>query len=120
MRDDLVRQQILDRFVECIGPEAYNRLIDAVDATRSKGRLRFWQEMLFERFEAETGVRISTVEKYLQLFEHAERKHIPVPALTKEAFFADPNGLWYSTRQDEIRLEWFAEAWRTIPDFRDN
>src|SRR5438445_6100707 len=114
------RQQILDRFVACVGPQAYNRLIDSRDATRSKGRLRFWQEKLFRRFNEEGGIEIATVEQFLQLFDEAERKHVSVPPLTKEAFLADANGLWYSTRRDEIPLEWFAEAWRTIPFFREN
>src|SRR5262249_27838458 len=72
------------------------------------------------RFDEESGVEIATVEQFLQLFHGAERKHIPVPPLTKETFLADATRLWYSRRQDEIPLEWFAEAWRTVPFFREN
>jgi hypothetical protein len=113
------RQQILDRLVACIGPKAYNRLVDSQDATRSKGRLRFWQEELFRRFASETGIAISSVEEFLRLFEGTERKSIPVPTLTKGDFFADPNRHYYLGGLP-VPDGWIAEAWETIAEFRDN
>lgn len=120
MSDDAAKQAVRDRIATCVGPEAYNRLIEAASDTRKKGRLRFWQEGLFKRVATEAGVTITTLDRYLDLFADATPINIELPPLTEEQFLADPNRLWYSVRRQEIEPEWFAEGWRTIPAFRDN
>jgi hypothetical protein len=120
MSDDAVKQAVRDRIAACVGPEAYNRLVEAAADTRKKGRLRFWQEGLFKRVATEAGVTIATLDSYLDLFADATPIRIELPPLTQEQFFADPNRLWYSDRRQEIEPDWFKEGWRTRPGFRDN
>jgi hypothetical protein len=120
MSDAAAKQAALDRIAACVGPEAYNRLVEAAPDTRKKGRLRFWQEQLFKRVAGEAGLTIATLDDYVGLFADAPPLHIELPPLTKAQFLADPNRLWYAARRHEIEPEWFKEGWRTLQAFRDN
>lgn len=114
------RDDVLELLASRLGPHAFNRLVESVELTRQKGRLRFWQEELLKQASSEIGVGIRTVEQFTELFQGAKPREIPV---NREAFLADPSGHWYywqSNRRDKIPVEWFAEAWRTIPVFREN
>jgi hypothetical protein len=120
MIEDDPRQSTLGRVAACVGDADYNRLVDAVEKTIKKGRLRFWQERLFERLAAETGIQVTSLDAYVRMFGGAPFRAVYVPPLTREAFLANPFGYFNSGRQPEIAAEWFAEAWATLPAFRDN
>ena len=42
-----------------------------------------------------------------------------MPSMTKVEFLKTPSLHWYSDRRNEIRDDWFINAWRTEPAFRD-
>jgi hypothetical protein len=39
--------------------------------------------------------------------------------MTRDDFFADPIGCWFSALQGRIEPDWFAAAWRSDPAFRE-
>lgn len=39
--------------------------------------------------------------------------------MTRDDFLADPVSCWFSAECSQIAPEWFAEAWRTNPEFRE-
>jgi hypothetical protein len=118
--DDDARHATHERVAACLGDDAYNRLVDAVENTAKKGRLRFWQERLFERLLAETGIEVTSLDAYVRLFDGAPFQALYVQPLTREAFLANANNCFYSGRRPEIAAEWLREAWAAIPAFRDN
>lgn len=113
--DDLIK-----RVLECLGGEAFNRLVLSVEKTRKGERLRFWQEELLCRITDEAGVRIDTPKKFIEAFEGVSPVDIPILPLTKEEFFQEPNRVWYSTRRAQVLPAWFLEAWESVPAFREN
>src|SRR5262245_38646150 len=115
--DTATRNRMLDRLADAIGPGPFNRLLGSKESTQAKGRLRFWQEELLRQ----AGVEVSTVEEFLDRLEGAEPRPIPPPPpLTKDDFLREPTKIWYSNRRDEVPLDWFGQAWREVPAFREN
>ncbi len=119
MEDDVALQPVRERVAAFLGAERYNQCVAEARLVRQRGRLRYAQEQIFRRLEAETGVSIKTPEEYLTLFEGAPEVPLASGPLTREAFLGDPIRLWYSDRRSDIDPEWFKEAWHTRPFFRD-
>ena len=119
MEDDVAQRPIRDRVAAFLGAERYNQCVAEAFLVRQRGRLRYAQEQVFRRLEAETGVSIRTPEEYLDLFEGAREVPLASGQPTREAFLGDPIRLWHSDRRSDIDPEWFKEAWHTRPSFRD-
>ena len=119
MEDDAAKSAVRDRISVYLGAEVYNRLVRHAPEVRRMGRLRYWQEQAFRRLQAETGVSITTPDDFLRVFEGAPELPLESGPLTREKFLADAIRLWYSDRRSEVEREWFKEAWRTHPFFRD-
>ena len=55
-----------------IGVEKTNKLIGEVFNTREAGRTKFWQDRAFGEINAALGLKIDSVEKYVDVFGFAE------------------------------------------------
>lgn len=116
---DSALKHLRDQIVAAVGPAVFNRLVESVEKTRKHGRLRYWQEQLFK--EMKFLPQPMTLEEYLRIFDGAPLSELPPPPpITREFFLANANDCWYSLQRKEIRDEWFIEAWRTQPAFREN
>lgn len=76
-----------------VGREAYHRLLCSAEPTRKRGRLLFWQEELFRKFAAETGIAISTVEEFNRLLDAAIARFMsdpPLPEADRESWHFNP------------------------------
>jgi hypothetical protein len=97
-----------------LGAELFNRLVASVAETRTKGRLRFWQEALLARLSAESEITLVTMEEFLAVFEGAELQPIPkkvLRAFTKYEFLSNPVAVYLDPSVPGIPAEWFQEAW---------
>jgi hypothetical protein len=84
--DELQRQRVL-KWAKAVEPGLYDKLFDSVAATRSMGRLRFWQEKLLERILNETGVSVSSAAEYVACLEAlTPRERPPTPPPNKMEF----------------------------------
>src|SRR5580765_4263711 len=61
-------KSLRERLAAHLGPDRYRVLLHSVGPTRARGRLLFWQEDLFRRSAAETGIAVHTFEEFLQFF----------------------------------------------------
>jgi hypothetical protein len=85
--EDAERRRLLDRIVDAVGDDAFNRLVGSLDEVRKHQRLRFWQEDLLRR----ASVSISTVTDFLDLFAGAEWRR---KGRSKDALTAATTSFW--------------------------
>lgn len=78
--DESQRQRVLKWAANSLDADQYDKLVATVGATRSLGRLRFWQEKLVERILSETGVAISSAGEFVAIFEGLSPREPPPPA----------------------------------------
>src|ERR1700683_2960365 len=83
------RQRVL-KWARTVEPDLYDKLFASVAATRSLGRLRFWQEKLLERIVDETGVAISSADAFVACFAALTPRE-PAPATVDHDLAA-----WYT------------------------
>jgi hypothetical protein len=94
-----------------LGARDFNRLIESVCATKGKGRLRFWQELLLESFTETTGIRVD-FNGFLRVFENATICPIAQDPWTKEVFLKRIAAFPYGGFSlDETPPDWMREAW---------
>ena len=95
-----------------VGDAKYNQLIESLDETIRRGKLRFWQEELFASVADKTGGKI-TFDHFVTIMDgaiHAERD------LSAEEFLSDPIAYWKdSTARFDPQL--IDDAWSTSPAF---
>jgi hypothetical protein len=78
--------QIRDRLSKFLGPERFAAFVQAAPATRSRGRLLYWQEDLLQRFAFDFGCHLS-LDDYLHLF--ADVKPLAKPSTMSEKDWED-------------------------------
>jgi len=103
----------LERVLDVIGPQRFNRLVHSVHATREKGRLRHWQEQLFARVAADAGVRVGTVGEFVRLFADAVEQPVPRPEVDRDEFMRRmaERPFDFPLPLEEVPPAWMAEAW---------
>jgi len=61
-----------------LGEGDFNQLVLSVEPTQHLGRLRFWQEKLFAKVAEETGIKVTTLDQFLNLFGNLKPEPQPV------------------------------------------
>ncbi len=112
------REQILAA-ARALGPAAFNRLVASVDEVRTRGRLRYWQEKLLAQLAVKGSPTISDPNEFIAVFDGEEPLSVPPNVISREQFFANPNCFYY-LGSAEISEEWIAQAWESLPEFREN
>lgn len=116
------KHKLLDRAAEVLGTADFNHLIRSVGETRQKGRLRYWQERRLLTLARETGFSISSVDDFAALFDGAELRPVPRPALpmlTKAEYLAALEDRRFPAHGGKIPPDWMREAWK-IDWFREH
>src|ERR1043166_2123664 len=65
-----------ERLAAHLGPDRYRKLLYSLGPTRERRRLLFWQEDLFRRSASDTGITVTGIDDFLQLFADVEDPRI--------------------------------------------
>ncbi len=106
---------MLADILACLGVDDFNKLVRSYDDTKQRGRFRFWQTPLLERAATASGLPLTRVESFIEVF--ADARHVK-RTIQKAEFLADPTKFWYDGDAN-IDPEWILDAWNSSPSFVD-
>lgn len=101
----------LDDILNCIGVDAFNKLIRSFDDVKRRNRFRFWHAAILERASTVSDQPLTNIDTFLAVFANVQ---LAQRAILKEDFLSDPMKFW-SDGDTFIDPEWIAIAWKDCP-----